>query len=261
MPETSVPDLTDAAQLSLASCAAEVGEIFARAFRTLEGWRDAIVAAGPVRAAELDALVEALVVPALRAEPPAPGGVPESLLIGAGFIAAPQYVTGRDAHFAWWLGPLAGTPLLGTTSGPSRLDLAARVNTEFLRDFRELEWYQVPESTNHTHVTGPYVDHLCTFDYVITLTMPVRVDRDMVGVVGADVFVKSLEQVLLPHFLALASPVLLINEAGRVVVSTEPSLPAGDILPNPRHPLGDYDRMPCPGTPFLIATRTRNATI
>ncbi|MBC7443596.1 MAG: hypothetical protein H7311_13935 [Ramlibacter sp.] len=252
---------TGTAPLSLASCASEVGAIFARAFRTLEAWRDAIAAAGPVRAIELDALVEGLVVPALRAAAPAAGGIPESLLIGAGFIAAPQYVTGRDAHFAWWLGPLAGTPLLGTTSGPSRLDLASRVNTEFLRDFRDLEWYQVPETTDRTHVTGPYVDHLCTFEYVITLTMPVRVNERMVGVVGADMFVKSLEQVLLPHLLALASPVALINEAGRVVVSTEPSLPAGDILPNARHPLGDYDRLPCPGTPFLIATRTRGAAI
>jgi hypothetical protein len=249
-----------AAPITPESCANEVGEIFAGVFRTLDGWREEIAAAGPSRPADLDALVEELVVPALQHAPSA-AHTPESLLIGAGFIAAPQYVTGRDAHFAWWLGPLASNPLLGTTSEPSRLDLAARVNTEFLRDFRELEWYQVPETTDRTHVTGPYVDHLCTFDFIITLTMPVRAGEQMIGVIGADVYVKRLEKVLLPHFLALDHPVALVNEAGRVVVSTEPSLPAGDILPNPRHPLSEYDRLPCPGTPFLIATRKQAATI
>lgn len=252
------PEFTDA-PVTLASCVAEVSDIFARAFHILGGWRDLIAGPGPVQAAELDALVERLVVPALRGTPRAITPDPASLMTGAGFIAAPQFVTGREFHFAWWLGPLAGTPLLGTTTAPSRLDLAARVNTEFLRDFRELEWYQVPEATARTHVTGPYVDHLCTFDYVITLTMPVRVGEEMVGVVGADVSVKSLEQVLLPHFLALASPVALVNAAGRVVMSTEPSLPAGDVLPNGRHPLADYMRVPCPGTPFLLAMRVRTA--
>lgn len=258
MAPSTTPEPTDA-PITLASCAIEVSGIFARAFRILEGWRDLIVAAGPMRAAELDTLVERLVVPALRDAPPAAQTAPESLMIGAGFIAAPGFVTGRESHFAWWVGPLVGTPLLGTTTAPSRLDLAARVNTEFLRDFRELEWYQVPETTARTHVTGPYVDHLCTFDYVITLTMPVRVGEDMVGVVGADVYVKSLEQLLLPHFLALESPVALVNEAGRVAVSTEPSLPAGDILPNRRHPLADYECVPCPGTPFQIAARVHTA--
>jgi len=245
-------------EASAANCAAEVGEIFARVFGILSEWREAIAGASADRA-DLDELVESLVAPALLASAESPpdlaSATTESILIGAGFIAAPQYVTGRDTHFAWWLGPLASNPLLGNTSGASRLDLATRVHTEYLRDFRELEWYAVPESTNQTHVTGPYVDQLCTCDFIITLTMPVRLDERMIGVVGADVYVKRLEQVLLPHFLALSGPVVLINQVGRVVISTEPTLPAGDILPNRRHPLNNYELLPCPGTPFLVATR------
>ncbi|WP_420898369.1 cache domain-containing protein [Cryobacterium fucosi] len=263
-PETARPTARPAGRTTADSCAAEVGEIFARVFSTLDDWRDGIAAAVPDRA-DLDVLVESLVVPALLASADSPVAdappATESLLIGAGFIAAPQYVNGRDAHFAWWLGPLASNPLLGNTSGASRLDLATRVHTEYLRDFRELEWYAVPEATNQTHVTGPYVDQLCTCDYIITLTMPVRLGERMIGVVGADVYVKRLEQVLLPHFLALPGPVVLVNQAGRVVISTEPTLPAGDILPNRRHPADDYDLLPCPGTPFLIATRIGSAAI
>ena len=227
-------------------CAAAVGDIVARIFHELDGWRATIAAAGPsARVAELDSLVEGLVVPALAR--------PNPLLIGAGFIAAPQYVHGQDVHFAWWLGPLESNPLLGTTSVPTKLDLSARVYTEYLRDFRVLEWFQVPESTHQTHITGPYVDHLCTCDYILTLTMPVRVDDEMVGVAGADIYVKRLERELLPVFLALDEPVVLLSEVGRVVVSTEPTMVVGDILPNPQRSLARYTKLPCAGTPLWIA--------
>lgn len=232
--------------VTLESCVHEVSDIFARVFRELDGWREAIASAGSTaRPADLDLRVEGLVVPTLMSTDP--------LLLGAGFIAAPEYVRGRDVHFAWWLGPLESNPLLGNTSGPTRLDLSTRVYTEYMRDFRALEWYAVPESTNQTHITGPYVDHLCTCDYILTLTMPVRVGTQMIGVVGGDVSVKRVEQELLPLFLTLEGPVVLVNEVGRVVVSTEPTLPAGDILPNPRHPLARYAQLACAGTPFLIA--------
>src|SRR5665647_2144 len=231
-------------------CAAAVGDIVARIFRELDGWREAIADRGPsVRVADLDSLVEGFVVPELT--------LPDPLLIGAGFIAAPQYVHGRDVHFAWWLGPVDSNPLLGNTSVPTRLDLSARVYTEYLRDFRALEWYQVPESTHQTHITGPYVDRLCTCDYILTLTMPVRVGDEMVGVVGADIYVKRLERELLPLFLALKDPVALVNDVGRVVLSTEPSTLVGDILRDPRHPLARHSRLPCPGSTLQVDVRPR----
>lgn len=235
-------------------CASAVGDIVARIFGVLDGWREAIAAAGPsATIAGLDRLVESLVLPELTG--------PDPLLIGAGFIAAPRYVHGRDVHFAWWLGPLEANPLLGNTNGPTRLDLSTRIYAEYLRDFRTLEWYQVPESTHQTHITGPYVDHLCTCDYILTLTMPVRVGDEMVGVIGADIYVKRLERELLPLFLALDVPVALVNEVGRVVVSTEPTMLVGDIRPDPRHPLDRYRTLPCPGTTLQIAVRMPVAAV
>lgn len=154
-------------------------------------------------------------------------------------------------------GPLL---LLGNTSVPTRLDLSGRVYTEYLRDFRALEWYQVPESTHQTHITGPYVDQLCTCDYILTLTMPVRVDDEMVGVVGTDIYVKRPEREPLPLFLALNEPVVLLNEVGRVVVSTESTMLVGDILPNPQHSLAGYTQLPCTGTPLRIAIREAAAS-
>lgn len=233
--------------------AAAVGDLVARIFRDLDDWRTAIADMGPSsRAADLDSLVQGLVMPGLS--------LPDPLLVGAGFIAAPQYVHGRDVHFAWWLAPIESNPLLANTSVPTRLDLSGRVYTEYLRDFRALEWYQVPESTRQRHITGPYVDQLCTCDYILTLTMPVRVDDEMVGVVGADIYVRRLERELLPLFLALNEPVVLLNEVGRVVVCTESAMLVGDILPNPQHSLADYTQLPCAGTPLRIAIRAPAAS-
>ncbi|TFB98260.1 MULTISPECIES: PDC sensor domain-containing protein [unclassified Cryobacterium] len=270
------------APLAPQACAAAVSAAVADVFTVLEDWRDRVAAAVPLTTTtELDALVETLVVPALlgEAEPAAhrdaaqhgtaphgaaqhgaaphgtaPHGAP-ALLVGAGFIATADYRPGRPAHFAWWLGPLASNPLLGTTLSPTRLDLAARVHTEYLRDFRGLEWYRVPEATGRAHVTGPYVDHLCTFDFIVTLTLPVQVDGGTVGVIGADVSVTRLEQALLPVLLGLSAPAALVNAVGRVMISTEATLAAGDIVPNPGHPLTGYDRVPCPGIPFDVIVR------
>jgi hypothetical protein len=144
--------------------------------------------------------------------------------------------------------------VLGSTTEPTRLDLTTRGYTEYLRDFRALEWYRIPATTRDAHVTGPYVDHLCTCDYILTLTMPVHArddvaasgDARMVGVVGADVAVRRLERELLAAFLDVPEPIALVNEDGRVVVSTEPTLQVGQLAVAWQH------AEPCAGTPFRV---------
>ena len=199
-----------------------------------------------MRPADLDATVADLVLPRIIE--------PEPLLVGAGFIADGEIVRGRDVHFAWWLGPLEANPVLGSTTEPTRLDLTTRGYTEYLRDFRALEWYAIPATTRHAHVTGPYVDHLCTCDYILTLTMPVHARGGGAttatpawsGVVGADVAVRRLERELLAAFLDVPEPLALVNEAGRVVLSTEPRCRSGSSPPRGPH------AEPCPGTPFRV---------
>ncbi|SIO10457.1 cache domain-containing protein [Agromyces cerinus] len=223
--------------------AASVGTVFASVFDQLAAWRipveQLIDGAAEVRPAALDSVVADLVLPRLTE--------PEPLLVGAGFIADGEIVRGRDVHFAWWLGPLDANPVLGSTTEPTRLDLTTRGYTEYLRDFRALEWYRIPATTRHAHVTGPYVDHLCTCDYILTMTMPVHADDSrMVGVVGADVSVRRLERELLAAFLDVPAPLALVNDEGRVVLSTEPTLQVGQLA----DPAGPGE--PCPGTPLRV---------
>ncbi|MFF2370776.1 hypothetical protein [Agromyces sp. NPDC058110] len=234
--------------------AAAVSRLFAEVFEQLAEWRSPIeqaiapgirgiaadAAVGEVRPADLDQVVAGLVLPLLVE--------PEPRYVGAGFIADGEIVRGRDVHFAWWLGPLSDNPVLGSTDAPTRLDLSTRGYTEYLRDFRSLEWYRIPSTTRRAHVTGPYVDHLCTCDYLLTLTMPVHAPdgERMVGVVGADVTVRRVEAELLAGFLAADEPLALVNADSRVVLSTEPSLQVGQLAG------GSATAVPCTGTPFRV---------
>lgn len=235
---------------SVPEVAAAVADVFTAVFDQLAAWRvpiEQLIASSPdVRPADLETAVADLVLPRLVEDDP--------LLVGAGFIADGEIVRGRDVHFAWWLGPLQANPVLGSTTEPTRLDLTTRGYTEYLRDFRALEWYRIPATTRDAHVTGPYVDHLCTCDYILTLTMPVHArddvaasgDARMVGVVGADVAVRRLERELLAAFLDVPEPLALVNEDGRVVVSTEPTLQVGQLAVACEH------AEPCAGTPFRV---------
>ncbi|KQX05424.1 MULTISPECIES: cache domain-containing protein [unclassified Leifsonia] len=224
-------------------CAAAVSELFSGVFEQLAGWREEVVhlladAAVPSSSASVDDLVSSRVLPELVRDNP--------LLVGAGFIAAPGVVAGRAVRFAWWLGPLDAGPLFGSTTEPTRLDLTTRSHAEYLRDVRALEWYATPAETQATHVTGPYVDHLCTCDYILTLTMPVTLGERMLGVVGADIAVRRLERELLPLLLLIDEPLALVNADGRVIISTDAVAQPGALVSSVA------ERFVCAGTPLAI---------
>ena len=228
-------------------CANAIGSIVDGVFDTLQAWRAGIedcLAAG----ADVDTTTYQLVEPALIESKP--------LLIGAGFIAAPGVVSSEAGlYFAWWLGPLQNNPVLGTTSAPTRLDLPSREYADYLRDFRAREWYRVPEVTGTRHITGPYVDHLCTLDYLLTITAPVMNDGVMVGVVGADVQVLRLEGEVLPLLRAVGAPAALVSQSGRVVISTMQSLQVGSLVPDGSGGPA-LQRYNCPGTTLVLLVET-----
>jgi len=228
--------------------AERVAGLFDGIHSLLAAWRTSILEVvsgdGATDPAALDDRVAGLVLPELAADDP--------LLIGAGFIAAPETTRTGDLHFAWWLGGLDDNPVFGATTGPSRLDLASRAYAEYLRDFPSLEWYRVPSSTHRTHITGPYVDHLCACDYIVTVTSPVERDGAVLGVVGVDVYVKRLERELLPVLLATGEPIALVNGSGRVLLSGDPAVVVGSVVVAPD------DALSCAGTPFRVVETARS---
>ena len=232
--------MTDILSDDLAECAHTIEATFAALFGRIEEWRRELEsyiahAEGTIGTDELDDLVERLVIPALSG--------PRSLMIGAGFVAAPGFLADSPWHLAWWLGH-ANTFGVGSAQ-PSVRRLIAEEDpgADTFRDYTALEWWRVPSETGARHITGPYVDYLCTDDYTLTLTMPVTFAGSMVGVVGADLYVDHVERALLPAVNSVSGRTTLINVAGRVVVSTDPHRATGTIVRSDdggrRLPVGD----------------------
>jgi hypothetical protein len=171
--------------------------------------------AGGPRRADLD--IEHLATALLRQ---AGDGV-----VGAGFVAAPGALSDASHWLEWW-----------TAGGPrgrrrtARLLVQVDTSADDFRDYTTLPWFAVPERTGRRHLTGPYVDYVCTDEYTLTFTAPVRHGGRFLGVVGADVVVRWVEDQLREPLLALPSPATVVNAAGRVLTSTVPSLTSGDLV-------------------------------
>ena len=202
--------------LSAVEVADRVADRIDALFATVDDWRDGLQAylemdAAPT-AATLDPVVEASAVPALAAD---------GLITGSGFVAAPGLLSDAQWHLAWWLGGMAGIRRLATIDDPS--------NEQF-RDYTTLEWWRFPARTGARHLTGPYVDYVCTDDYTVTITTPVVVGAQLLGVVGMDVLVDRLERELLPLLRASGLPIAIVNASGRIVTATDSRREPGSML-------------------------------
>lgn len=197
--------------------AGEVAAVFDGVFATIDSWHarvEAHLSSPAGRAtASLDSLVESFAIPAVETH---------DLLTGAGFVCAPGLLRDAAWHLAWWLSDRStGTRRLATVDDP---------DNEQFRDYTALEWWRVPAVTHARHLTGPYVDYVCTDDYTVTITQPVIVGGELLGVVGVDALVDRLETELLPVLRATGRPASIVNFSGRVVTSTESRMEPGSIL-------------------------------
>ncbi|RXZ47191.1 hypothetical protein, partial [Agromyces binzhouensis] len=217
--------MTQALATGAAAIARRIADVIDPVFALIDGWQQGLrarLASEPEpRAAALDPAVAATVA----AELDRPG----TLITGAGFVAAPGYLADAPWHLAWWLSD--GNPFRGVPArGIRRLDAVSDPDAESFRDYTTLEWWRVPERTGTRHLTGPYVDYLCTDDYTVTVTTPVTVDGEMVGLVGADMYVARLEQALAPVLRDADRTLTVVNASGRIVASTDPHRATGALL-------------------------------
>jgi hypothetical protein len=146
-------------------------------------------------------------------------------VVGLGFVAAPGTVRDVTHWLEWW-----------TADGPAsdrrirRLVVQSDPAADDFRDYTTLPWFRVPERTGQPHVTGPYVDYLCTDEYTLTFTAPVSDRGRFLGVVGADVVVSWVEDQLDDLLLRCAAPTTVVNASGRVLTSTVGSVTTGDLV-------------------------------
>lgn len=208
------------------ACTMAVSEVFTTILDKVALWRDELVAAvesQPQTRSSLDTIVEALVTPSLSAE--------NTTAIGAGFVATPGYLPDAYWHLAWWLGAQNTAGLETQAAAPvHRLKTVTDPTDDRFRDYTNLEWWRIPERTGSPHITGPYVDYLCTDDYTLTVTMPVYSSSRLIGMVGIDSYVKNIESLLLPHLFGTGYAATVVNASGRVVASSDPRHAPGSIL-------------------------------
>ena len=145
---------------------------------------------------------------------------PESAVAGAGFIATENLVSGSTTFMAWWQGPDC-----------ERVDALANLSASSEGRYLDEDWFRLPISSGRLHVTGPYVDLLCTDEFALTYTAPVSVhpSADPVGVAGIDVTVATLERRLLRMLSAVAPTAALVNSEDRIIVTASPLTTPGDF--------------------------------
>ncbi|WP_158550683.1 cache domain-containing protein [Geodermatophilus sp. TF02-6] len=149
---------------------------------------------------------------------------PGQLAVGLGLVVAPRPERGLPLRLEWWQVDPDGGRL-------RTLEPDLKPTSLGYYDYTATEWFDVPRRTGRRHVMGPYVDVHGTGRYLLTLTEPVVVDGEFVGVAGADVPVRRFETHLLRELGPLPAPVVLVNEEDRVVLSTSPRWLVGGLLP------------------------------
>ena len=146
---------------------------------------------------------------------------PGQLAVGLGLVVAPRQEL--PLRLEWWqVDPVGGR--LRT------LEPDLRPTSLGYYDYTAAEWFDVPRRTGRRHVVGPYVDVHGTGRYLLTLTEPVLVDGEFVGVAGADVPVRRFETHLLQVLGRSPGAFVLVNAEDRVVLSTAPRCLVGELV-------------------------------
>jgi hypothetical protein len=152
---------------------------------------------------------------------------------GAGFVAG----VGVLADEPWWLEWFARD----ADNRVQRLVVQTDPKGMGFYDYEHLQWYVVPRDKGVRHVTGPYVDYLCTDDYTLTFTAPVLAAGRFVGVAGADVGVHAAERELIPVLRAAGRPVAVVNSLGRILASNSGRHLCGDLIAGDAELARDWD--------------------
>jgi len=172
---------------------------------------------------------------------------------GAGIVAAPGVVAGRERHLEWWQRAASGDD---APDGYSRIRLNLDPESIDLYDYLDMDWFTVPRAEGRRYVYGPYIDFSGADRSILAMTIPVvdspdgqsrrggrsaadgaSGDGEFLGVAGADIRMSHLEPALLAILRALAAPAVLVTAERRVLAANTPRWIPGTRL----------DRLPRPG--------------
>lgn len=207
--------LVEGASPAAVACAREIEDYFGSVVAELDQLRDGLTEVCARERLSAADLVEAA-YPLTREML---GRLP---LFGGGFVAAPGFLADHHLYLAWWQGEEQQLLAQSTVSGSGDP-----------LDYSRFEWWRTPLETGRAHVTGPFVDYVCSDEYMLTTTAPVLVEGKVVGVVGADTLLDTFESLMLDAVRAAGATV--VNQAHRVVLSADPRVPPGRLVTPGEH--------------------------
>ena len=150
---------------------------------------------------------------------------------GAGVVAAPGVVAGKQRHLEWWQRTMAAD---GGHDGFARIRLNLDPESVDLYDYLDMDWFTVPRELGRHYVYGPRIDFSGADRYVLTLTIPVFAgheasderqptgEREFLGIAGTDIRMSHLEPELLAMLRPVPVPAVLVTGERRVVVANSP---------------------------------------
>lgn len=200
-----------------AEAVAGIGALIGGVEQRLSGWAGEVgeqlaALSGKVTGTAIDKIIRPTVEMLLAGD--------GSYVAGAGFIANAGLLGPERSYIAWW----QGLEL-------ERVDALANFSPNSVSRYVKAEWFRIPVETGRPHVTGPYVDFLCTDEYVLTFTHPVFTapGAPVAGIVGVDVTVQSVERAVRAPLRAVGPQATLVNAEGRAIASASPAIEAGDL--------------------------------
>jgi hypothetical protein len=96
-------------------------------------------------------------------------------------------------------------------------------------DITRARWFRVPYTTEAPTLLSPYVDSWGTDDVTMTAAAPLELQGHVIGVVAADLDVRSYVDAV-ERILAFARATAVLDEEERVVASMHPRLEGGARL-------------------------------
>ncbi|MCO4878253.1 cache domain-containing protein [Paraburkholderia caribensis] len=116
---------------------------------------------------------------------------------------------------------------------------------ESFYEYLTADWMSVPRSEHVKYVAGPYVD---LDRYLISLSVPILVDDDFLGVVVADIRLDDFERMLAPLLSKANFDCAVLNADNRVLVSNSASFPVGELVDSTK-----LTSIPCSDVGWYVA--------
>lgn len=169
-----------------------------------------------------------------------------SKFAGAGIVSVHPAVLDQSRSLLWWV-----TQRENGRVEPLPLDADLTELGTYQAGLEDIEWYRVPATTRRPHMTGPFVDYMCTDQFAFTFTVPLEISGDFYGVAGIDMTVRSLEEEIESLLEDVSDEAILLSNNDLVAISLDPRFATGSRLKPAQ--LESYVLTPVPGTFLSIA--------